>query len=132
MRLDCNRLTVGGGRLSVRGVAEVDNPPDPNYYERVYALVATVPAGRVVTYGQVAQALGVHRGARAVGYALRALSDTEAVPWWRVVNASGGISPRGLGHAAAIQREILDAEGVQFRLDGTIDLDRYRAPLRPE
>ncbi len=102
-----------------------------NYYERVYALVATVPAGRVVTYGQVARALGAERGARAVGYALKALPDIDGVPWWRVVNARGGISPRGLGHAAVIQREMLDAEGVPFRLDGTIDLERYRAPLRP-
>ena len=101
-----------------------------NYYERVYDLVRTVPAGRVVTYGQVARALGAERGARAVGYALRALAHPDGVPWWRVVNASGGISPRGLGHAAVLQRELLDAEGVQFRLDGTIDLDRYRAPLR--
>lgn len=102
---------------------------DPNYYERVYALVATVPAGRVVTYGQVARALGVERGARAVGYALKALADPHGVPWWRVVNASGGISPRGLGHAATIQREMLDAEGVQFRLDGTIDLGKYQVAL---
>jgi methylated-DNA-protein-cysteine methyltransferase-like protein len=104
---------------------------EPNYYERVYALVATVPVGRVVTYGQVARALGAERGARAVGYALRALAHPD-VPWWRVVNANGGISPRGVGHAAVIQRELLDAEGVHFRLDGTIDLDRYRAALRAD
>ncbi len=105
---------------------------EPTYFERVYALVATVPPGRVVTYGQVARALGVERGARAVGYALKALSDVDGIPWWRVVNASGGISPRGLGHAAMVQREMLDAEGVLFRLDGTIDLNHYQAPLRPD
>lgn len=85
-----------------------------------------VPAGRVVTYGQVARALGVDRGARAVGYALRALSEPEGVPWWRVVNASGGISPRGAGFGAEIQREMLDAEGVVFGLDGCAKLREHR------
>ncbi|MGH7752384.1 MAG: MGMT family protein, partial [Gemmatimonadales bacterium] len=56
--------------------------PDGSYYGRVYRLVSTVPAGRVVTYGQVARALGMARGARAVGYALRALPDPENIPWW--------------------------------------------------
>ncbi|MEX0783107.1 MAG: MGMT family protein [Dehalococcoidia bacterium] len=100
-----------------------------NYYERVYGIVATVPVGRVVTYGQVARALGVNRGARAVGYALRALSDADGVPWWRVVNARGGISPRGEGHGAEIQREMLEGEGVEFGLAGTVDLRRYRAEI---
>jgi methylated-DNA-protein-cysteine methyltransferase-like protein len=104
---------------------------EPKYFERVYELVRTVPPGRVVTYGQVARALGMERGARAVGYALAALTAPESVPWWRVVNASGGISPRGLGHAAMIQREMLGAEGVEFGLDGRLDLRRYRAPLPP-
>jgi methylated-DNA-protein-cysteine methyltransferase related protein len=103
-----------------------------NYYERVYELVRTVPAGRVVTYGQVAEALGAYRGARAVGYALRALSGPDGVPWWRVLNASGGISPRGEGHGAEMQREMLVAEGVEFGLAGTVDLRRYRANLVPD
>jgi methylated-DNA-protein-cysteine methyltransferase-like protein len=107
------------------------NVGEATYFELVYELVRTVPPGRVVTYGQVARALGMARGARAVGYALSALGDPEGVPWWRVVNARGGISPRGLGHAAIIQREMLDAEGVEFRLDGTLDLVRYRAALEP-
>ena len=103
---------------------------DTTYFERVYAVVATVPAGRVVTYGQVARALGVARGARAVGYALRALPDTESVPWWRVVNANGCISPRGgLGIAEEMQRELLEAEGVAFGLDGRIRLKDYRFEL---
>ncbi len=100
-----------------------------NYFERVYACVATVPAGRVVTYGQVARALGVARGSRAVGYALRALSDTDGVPWWRVVNASGGISPRGAGFGAEIQRETLESEGVAFGLDGCAKLSEHHFEL---
>lgn len=100
---------------------------EPRYFERVYELVATVPPGRVVTYGKVARALGANRGARAVGYALRVLPDPRNIPWWRVVNVQGGISPRGPGLGAEVQREMLEAEGVVFRLDGTVDLDRFGA-----
>ena len=106
-------------------MAEDDGSRAESYFERVYALVATVPEGRVVTYGQVARALGVTRGSRAVGYALRALEEPVGVPWWRVVNASGGISLRQ-GHGAEIQREMLEAEGVSFLLDGRAKLAEHR------
>ena len=101
-----------------------------SYFDRVYALVATIPPGKVTTYGEIARALGANRGARAVGYALRVLPDAHRIPWWRVVNAQGAISPRGAGHGAEIQREMLDAEGVAFRLDGTIDLERFGVTVR--
>ncbi|MXZ88821.1 MAG: MGMT family protein, partial [Dehalococcoidia bacterium] len=52
----------------------------PNFYERVWALVAEVPRGRVVTYGQVAVVLGAPSAARAVGYALRALPHDTDTP----------------------------------------------------
>jgi methylated-DNA-protein-cysteine methyltransferase-like protein len=95
------------------------------FFPRVYALVRGIPRGRVVTYGQVAAALGVVHGARAVGWALRALPEEESarVPWHRVVGAGGRISPRaGLG--PEIQRRRLRAEGVVFR-SGAVDLTRH-------
>ena len=104
--------------------------PRESYFDMVYDLVATIPPGRVVTYGDIARALGANRGARAVGYALKALPAGRDVPWWRVVNARGGISPRGAGWGAHVQREMLEAEGVSFGLDGTADLERYRVGLR--
>ena len=85
-----------------------------------------MPRGRVVTYGQVAVALGAPAAARAVGYALRALPPDTDVPWWRVINAKGGISLRGRGHGADLQRELLEGEGVAFGADDTIDLRVYR------
>jgi methylated-DNA-protein-cysteine methyltransferase-like protein len=96
-------------------------------FERVYALVRTVPAGRVTTYGQVATLVGSPRAARAVGYAMAASGrETESVPWHRVINARGGISNRGDFDGAEHQRELLEREGVEFREDGTVDLDVYR------
>ncbi len=75
------------------------SPPEgtdrlPRFFVHVYRLVAQVPKGKVVTYGQVAALLGAPRAARAVGTALRYLpgSLTRTVPWQRVINAAGGIS----------------------------------------
>ena len=96
------------------------------FYDRVYDFVGTVPPGKVVTYGQVALELGSPAAARAVGYALHNLSDGTDVPWWRVVNASGGISLGNRGFSADIQRERLEDEGVRFDLEGRIRLREYR------
>ncbi len=105
---------------------------EDRFFRRVYAQVREIPHGRVATYGQVAALLGVPRGARAVGWALRALLDDEegSVPWHRVVGAGGGISPRA-GPGPRIQRRLLEAEGVGFR-SGRVDLGRHGllAPAR--
>ncbi len=98
----------------------------PNFYERVWGVVGEVPRGRVVTYGQVAVVLGAPSAARAVGYALRALPPDTDVPWWRVINAKGGISLRGRGAGADLQRELLEGEGVAFDAADTVDLRVYR------
>jgi methylated-DNA-protein-cysteine methyltransferase-like protein len=65
-------------------------------------------------------------GARLVGYALRALGGRSTVPWQRVVNAQGRISPRADGRPAdEVQRLLLEAEGVRFDAHGRIPLERY-------
>ena len=92
----------------------------------MWAFVDAVPRGRVVTYGQVALELGAPAAARAVGYALRALPPDTEVPWWRVLNAKGGISLRGRGAGADLQRARLEAEGVTFNADGRVDLRAFR------
>jgi methylated-DNA-protein-cysteine methyltransferase-like protein len=91
----------------------------------VYAVVRRIPRGRVLTYGQVARLLGMLRGARAVGWALRALPDGEGrrVPWHRVVGAGGRISPRA-GPGPELQRRRLRQEGVRFR-SGRVNMQRH-------
>lgn len=95
------------------------------FFRRVYGVVRRIPAGRVATYGQVAALAGTPRAARAVGWALRALDAAAAarVPWHRVVNAAGAISPRP-GLSPEIQRRRLRAEGVRF-VRGHVDLGRH-------
>ena len=94
------------------------------YYDDVYELVKRSPAGKVSTYGRVAQLTPVPRGARGVGWALAGLSPEQAmvVPWWRVINAAGRISNE---YNAVLQRELLEAEGVVFDERGYVDLPVY-------
>ncbi len=88
-------------------------------------MVDRIPPGQVATYGQIARLLGQPRGARQVGYALAALSPDSPVPWHRVVNAQGRISPRGLDGAHDLQRLLLEDEGVAFDVQSRIDLSRF-------
>ena len=97
-----------------------------SFYTRVYALVRQVPWGHVVTYGQVAVLLGSPQAARAVGYALRALPPDAGVPWHRVINHRGSISPRYPAQGPMIQRLLLEAEGIHFDTQDCIDLSIYR------
>jgi methylated-DNA-protein-cysteine methyltransferase-like protein len=97
----------------------------PNFYASVYQLVALIPAGKVTTYGQIARWLGHTSAARAVGYALHALPTGSDLPWQRVINAAGRVSSRCDRHYEAIQRALLEAEGVQFDSYGNVDLQTF-------
>ncbi len=98
---------------------------EAGFFAQVWALARRIPRGRVATYGQLAALLGQPRGARAVGWALRALPDEldGSVPWHRVVAAGGRISPRP-GPGAELQRRLLRREGVGFAR-GAVDLRRH-------
>ena len=95
-------------------------------YRRIYAVVRRVPRGRVATYGQVATLARLPRHARLVGYALNVLPPGSDVPWHRVVNAQGRVSPRAnaLGYED-LQARLLKREGVRMT-DGAIPLDRFQ------
>lgn len=92
---------------------------DPNFRERVEALVAQIPPGRVMTYGQLAALCGQPRAARIVG-GIAHFGDPD-LPWQRVVNKSGGLAagyPGGRhGHA-----EVLQAEGVTVDSEMCVDI----------
>ncbi|MCZ6837004.1 MAG: MGMT family protein [Planctomycetota bacterium] len=94
-------------------------------YARIYAMVKRVPKGRVTTYGQIAARAGLAGHARQVGYALAALED-DSIPWYRVINAKGEISPRTWGDSHVTQRDLLEDEGVEFNETGRISLARFQ------
>jgi methylated-DNA-protein-cysteine methyltransferase-like protein len=93
-------------------------------YARIYAQVRRIPRGRVATYGQIAELAGLPNHARLVGYALHALED-EGVPWQRVINARGQVSPRSVPDWDGLQRRLLEDEGIEFDGRGRIDLGRF-------
>ena len=86
--------------------------------ETVRALVARIPAGRVSTYGDIAEQAGLS-SPRIVGWIMR--TDSSDLPWHRVIPASGRPAP----HLATRQLERLRAEGV-LADDGRIALREYR------
>lgn len=86
----------------------------PGFRDRVFDVVARIPAGRVASYGDVAAALGDRRVARHVGFALAALpADRADVPWHRVVSSRGRVSRRGDGRPSEEQVYLLTSEGVE-------------------
>ena len=99
--------------------------PAVGLFQRVYRIVRQVPPGQVTSYGAVARMLSHPRGARTVGWALHSLPEGSDVPWQRVINSQGRISTSCREHAASLQRELLEAEGVQFTDRGTIDWERF-------
>jgi len=93
------------------------------FFEQVYDIVEKIPAGTVVTYGDIAKMLGRPRASRFVGYAMSAVCETDNRPWHRVTFADGRLWD---GKWERIQRNLLTAEGVVFTPDGRIDVKKYR------
>lgn len=94
-------------------------------FERVYEYVKTVPRGKVVTYGQVAAAIGAPRCARQVGWALHVNPEPGVIPCHRVVNREGRLAPAFAFGGETVQASLLEAEGVEV-VGGYVDLNKYR------
>ena len=82
--------------------------------EAVWQLVASIPKGKVASYGQIAKLAGYPSHSRYVGRTLRQLPKGSKLPWHRVVNSSLRIAERADDHAAKLQRQRLEKEGVEF------------------
>ena len=93
--------------------------------DHVYAILKTIPAGKVMTYGQVAERLGNKNLARTVGNILHNNPDPENIPCHRVVNAKGKVAEHYAFGGADAQRAKLEAEGIVFEQNGRIDLKKY-------
>lgn len=106
-----------------------DPPPLPPLYARVLDVVRQIPRGQVATYGQIAQIVG-GCSPRMVGFCLASLGrypddQRPDVPWQRVINAQGKISPRGEGLGALLQRELLEEEGVELSDTDRVSFRRF-------
>ncbi len=91
---------------------------------RVIRLIQEIPPGKVATYGQIAFMAGSPRGARQVARILHSCTRKHNLPWHRIVGSAGKISlsPDAGGE---LQQNRLTDEGIDFTLNGTIDLEKY-------
>jgi len=105
--------------------------PKPSRWLAFYEIIACIPPGRVATYGQIAILAGFRGHARQVGYALAATPEHLDLPWHRVINAQGRVSPRAHSKFHEFQEELLRREGIEMAA-GRVDLTRYRWAPEPD
>lgn len=97
------------------------NVNEKDYRKKVYEIVRQIPAGKVMTYGQIAIILGEGYTPRTVGYVMHA-AETENVPWQRVINSQGACSTGRMTIPMNLQQELLETEGIIFNEKGRCDL----------
>lgn len=95
------------------------------FFNEVYDFLLRVPKGKVVTYGQIATALGNPHMARRVGYALHVNPQPFVIPCHRVVNRFGRLAPAFAFGGQEIQAALLQEEGVAVDETFTVDLEKY-------
>ncbi|WP_422123795.1 MGMT family protein [Planococcus sp. X10-3] len=95
------------------------------FTQRAIQVIQSIPAGKVMTYGQIAALAGSPRGARQVARLLHSMSAKYSLPWHRVINAQGKISFQAEDNRQT-QEELLKLEGVVVGGSGKVDLIEYR------
>ncbi|MGM9632069.1 MAG: MGMT family protein [Eubacteriales bacterium] len=93
--------------------------------EKVYEFLRTIPEGKVVTYGQIAEHLGNKNLARTVGNVLHSNPDGEKYPCYKVVNSNGKLSAHYAFGGIEKQREKLERDGIAV-VNYRVDLDKYK------
>ena len=93
--------------------------------EKVYGFLKTVPKGKVVTYGQIAEAAGNSKAARAVGNILHRNPDGENIPCYKAVASKGKLSANYAFGGIEKQRERLEKEGIEVE-NFRVDLNKYK------
>ena len=92
--------------------------------QKLYRILTTIPRGRVVTYGKLAEMLGNKNWARAVGNALHQNPDGDTYPCYKVVNGKGELSHAYAFGGIARQKRRLEAEGIAVEND-RVSLEKY-------
>lgn len=95
---------------------------DSDFTKRVYELVAQIPKGRVMAYGQIAALCGAAWAAWEVGQI--AHTGPSGLPWQRVVNKQGGLAAGWPNGGRAAHAEVLRSEGVEVSEDYKVDINK--------
>ena len=109
--------TIKSGKLS----------PQMNFNQKVWAITARIPKGKVVTYGDIARVLGT-KAYRAVGNALNRNPYAPRVPCHRVVGSDGSLT--GFAGGVDAKKRLLAGEGIRFATSGKVNLDEVRFTLQ--
>lgn len=96
-----------------------------NTFEKIYAVVKSIPKGKVASYGLVALLAGNPRWSRVVGYALHVNPKPGEIPCHRVVTRNGEVSKAFAFGGENMQRILLSEEGIEFLEDGRVDMNRF-------
>lgn len=91
------------------------------FYNEVYSVVAEIPEGKVISYGEIALLMGTPQYSRMVGRALKLVPSDLSIPCHRVVNSQGRLTP-----GWPDQKQLLTEEGVQFKDNGDVDMKKYK------
>lgn len=95
-----------------------------NTFEKIYEVVKKIPEGKVATYGQVAAAAGNPRWSQVVGYALHSNPRPGEIPCHRVVRKDGRVAESFAFGGENVQRMLLEGEGVYFKDEFTVDMEK--------
>ena len=92
-----------------------------SFFEKVYKVVREIPAGRVTSYGAIANYLGMPRSARVVGWAMNNAHGDISIPAHRVVNRNGLLTGKFHFEGSNLMEQLLASEGIQVRENGIVN-----------
>lgn len=95
-----------------------------DFFEKVFAVTAKIPKGRVTTYGHIAEACGTRASARTVGWALNSAKNSN-LPCHRVVNRFGALTGKMHFGDPQLMKDLLESEGIEFDKDNCVILEKY-------
>ena len=95
-----------------------------HFKEEVYAVIAAIPRGKVITYGQIAWLIGMPRHARLVGRMLHEATNALNLPCHRVVNSPNKFAASGRGHIP--QKRMCGYEGLRLEVQRLIHSSIHR------
>ncbi len=112
-------------KLTSSELPVADNSKNYTFFENVWDVVRQIPAGRVTTYGAIANYLGTKSSARIVGYAMNSgFGIVPKVPAQRVVNRNGMLSGKAHFATPTLMEELLQKEGVQVEKDKIVNFEK--------